>query len=196
MALRLTWPAAWVSHDRQDIGGELRRLRLTGMRSTAPVGRASYLSPTSLTGRQDRRWCTLSRAPLFLYPCQSRTALPQCQSSAIVQRRCRWRGRTTLVEVFSGHIGHLWRGREIDDRLSAFSGGYCEKLSEPSEAGDQTAAFIGEACRYETRMQTIRGHADIMNAPSKFSRKQNVAKLRATISLRGSEAIRGSSVAR
>jgi hypothetical protein len=49
MALRLTWPAAWVSHDRQDIGGELRRLRLTGMRSTAPVGRASYPSPTSLT---------------------------------------------------------------------------------------------------------------------------------------------------
>ena len=26
----------------------------------------------------------------------------------------------TLVKVFSRHIGHLRRGREIDDRLSAF----------------------------------------------------------------------------
>jgi hypothetical protein len=50
---------------------------------------------------------------------QDRTALPQCQSSTVVQRRRRRRGRTTLVKVFSRHIGHLWRRCEIDDRLSA-----------------------------------------------------------------------------
>ena len=101
---------------------------------------------------------------LFLHACQSRTALPQCQSSPVVQRRCRRRSRTTLVEVFSCHIGHLWRGCEIDDRLSAFGGGYCEKLGEPSHARNQTTAFIGEACCNEARMQTIRGHAGALQA--------------------------------
>ena len=51
---------------------------------------------------------------------QSRTALPQCQGSTVVQRRCRRRSRTTLVKVFPGHIGHRWRGRKINDRLSAW----------------------------------------------------------------------------
>ena len=99
---------------------------------------------------------------LFLHTCQSRTALPQCQSSTVVQRRCRRISRTTLVKVFSGHIGHLWRGREIDDRLSAFGGGYCEELGEPSQVRDQTAAFIGETCCNEARMETIHGHAGVM----------------------------------
>jgi hypothetical protein len=61
--------------------------------------------------------------------------------------------RTTLVKVFSGHVGDLRRKREIDDLLSAFSGGYSEKLGEPSQVRNQTAAFIGEARREETSMQ-------------------------------------------
>jgi hypothetical protein len=114
---------------------------------------------------------------LFLHSCQSGTALPQCQSSTVVQRRCRRISRTILVKVFSGHIGDLGRRREIDDCLSAFGRGYCEKLGEPSQARDQTAAFIGEACRDETGMQTIRSQAGAMQAPSKLARKQDVAKL-------------------
>jgi hypothetical protein len=74
--------------------------------------------------------------PLFLHTRQSRTALPQGQSSAVVQRRRRRRSGMTLVEVFSGHIGHLWRRREIDDRLSAFGGGYGKILGKPSHARD------------------------------------------------------------
>src|SRR4029077_19810679 len=115
--------------------------------------------------------------PLFPHICQSRTALPQGQSSTIVQRRCRRRGRTAFVEVFSAHIVDLRRGREIDDRLSTFGGGYREKLGEPCEARDQATAFIGEACCNETRMQTIRGHAGALQAPSKLARKQDVAEL-------------------
>ena len=85
------------------------------------------------------------------------------------------RSRVTLVKVFSRPIGHLWRGREIDDRLSAFGGGYREKLGEPCEARDQTSAFIGEACRDEPRMQAIRGDSGALEAPSQFARKQDVA---------------------
>ena len=56
---------------------------------------------------------------------------------------------------------------------------------------NQTTAFIGETCCNEARMETIRGHARALQAPSKFARKQDVAELRATISPHGSEALRG-----
>ena len=119
----------------------------------------------------------LVSASAIHHTCQSRTALPQCQRSTVVQRRGRRRGRTTLVEVLSGHIGDLGRGREINDCLSAFGGGNCEKLGEPSQVRDQPAAFIGEACCNETRMQTIRGDTCALETPSEFARKQDVAKL-------------------
>ena len=79
------------------------------------------------------------------------------------------------LKVSSGHIGDRGRGRQIDDRLSAFGGRYCEKLGEPSQARDQPAAFIGEARRDKTRVQAIRGHAGALQAPSKLARKQDVA---------------------
>jgi len=136
-----------ADHGAFDVSSELRRLSLTG-------------HTHALNGRLLRSGA-----------CQSCTALPQCQSDTVVQCRRRWRRRTTFVKVFSSHIGDLRRGREIDDRLSTFGGGYREKLGEPCETRDQATAFIGEACCNETRMQTIRGHAGALQAPSKLARK-------------------------
>jgi hypothetical protein len=109
------------------------------------IGRAQPLSALRAPWRPlGPPWCT---RPDQVYHARPYSFIPAkvalrchnaCQSGAVVQRRCRWRDRTTLVKILSGHIGHLRRGCEIDDRLSAFSGGYREELSEPSEARDQT----------------------------------------------------------
>ena len=59
----------------------------------------------------------LGSGSVILIP--TKAALRSHNAKAAWSSNARRRSRTTLVKVFSGHIGYLWRGREIDDRLSA-----------------------------------------------------------------------------
>jgi hypothetical protein len=52
---------------------------------------------------------------------------------------------------------------------------------------DQATALVSKTCSDEPWMQAVRSHACPAQASSKFTRKQDVAKLGATISFDGSE---------
>src|SRR6516165_4140021 len=93
----------------------------------------------------------------------------------------RWANRLASIEILSGDAGHVWRGGKVNDRLCARCRGYREKLGEPGDNREETAAFVAKARSDKARMQAIRGHLSPAQPPRKLASEQNVAELRATI---------------
>jgi hypothetical protein len=75
----------------------------------------------------------------------------------------------------SRRLGHVWRGREKDNRFCALSRRYREKLGKPNEVRDQATALVTKACGDETGMQAIRSDTRAVQAASEFTREQDVA---------------------
>src|ERR1035437_8998374 len=69
-----------------------------------------------------RGLCRLCPVRLFLHAGQCRTALPEQYSRSVVLGPRRRRSLHLLVKVLSRRFGHVWRGREIDNRFCALNG--------------------------------------------------------------------------
>ena len=67
----------------------------------------------------------------------------------------RWANRLASIEILSGDAGHVWRGGKVNDRLCARSRGYREKLGEPGDNREETAAFVAKARSDKARMEAI-----------------------------------------